>query len=277
MVQTDKGKILLVDDMMMHLEAAKIYLEKSGYEVFLALDTESAWTLINEEKPDVVLLDVILRGELGLDLLSRIRDHYPDMPVVIMTAFGNEEIAAAALRLGATDYIRKPVRYSYLYEVVDKAMETKREMEREESAVRTLQHAYEELQVSAESILYCLSTGVVAVDKNLRVWMINEKAEQFLGLNGREVMGRSWTEVLLPAKDVGFLQKTLESGRGFRLNEVEIPGNHGPKVFHVNTNLIHDRQSKIIGAVAVFDEVPAEPGPTSLGGNGIGRHDDGDS
>lgn len=277
MVQTDKGKILLVDDMMTHLEAAKIYLERSGYEVFLALDTESAWTLINEEKPDVVFLDVILRGELGLDLLSRIRDHYPDMPVVIMTAFGNEEIAAAALRLGATDYIRKPVRYSYLYEVVDKAMETKREMEREESAVRTLQHAYEELQVSAESILRCLSAGVVAVDKNLRVWMINEKAEQFLGLNGREVIGRSWTEVLPPAKDVGFLQKTLESGRGFRLNEFEIPGNHGPKVFHVNTNLIHDRQSKIIGAVAVFDEVPAEPGSTSLGGNGIGRHDDGDS
>lgn len=59
-MQSKKGKILVVDDMLIHLETAKLYLETSGYQVVCASDVKSAWRLVTEEEPDLILLDVIM-------------------------------------------------------------------------------------------------------------------------------------------------------------------------------------------------------------------------
>ncbi|WP_066639113.1 hybrid sensor histidine kinase/response regulator [Desulfolucanica intricata] len=249
-----KGKILIVDDMLMHLETAKLYLEMSGFDVFCASDTRSAWELLVDKNPDLVLLDVVMPGENGLEFLSKIHSHNPNMGVVIMTAFGSEDIAAMALKLGAMDYIRKPFKYSSLSTVVEKALAKQRQIKNQEMAVNTLKHAYEELQVSADSILQCMSAGVVAVDKNCFIRIINQRAAKLLGVENQNVIGRYYYEVF-PFFKNNLLKNTLENERGVRLYEVELQRGEDIKILSVNTDVVFDFNSNKIGAVVTFDDV----------------------
>ncbi|RYD06232.1 hypothetical protein N752_04905 [Desulforamulus aquiferis] len=65
--RTGWGKVLVVDDSVLHLETVKLYLEAGGFQVFCAANTGQAWSILQKEKPDLVLLDVIMPGENGLD------------------------------------------------------------------------------------------------------------------------------------------------------------------------------------------------------------------
>lgn len=248
-----RGKILVVDDMKMHGETVKPYLERSGYSVIHAIDTKTALSLMAGEKPDLVLLDVVLPGEDGLNLLSRLRELYPDTWVIIMTAYGSEDIASLALKHGAVDYIKKPFKYSNLTDIVEKALARQRQLKSEQRAVQTLQHAYEELHVSAESILQCLSSGVVAVDNCLRIRIINEKAEELLGRKNEEVFGKNFYDAFPGFKDLNLLKNTLGNERGCRHDDVELPGTG--RFLNINTAVIRDYHTRIIGAVAVFEDV----------------------
>ncbi|WP_066639903.1 hybrid sensor histidine kinase/response regulator [Desulfolucanica intricata] len=249
-----KGKVLIVDDMLMHLETAKLYLGMSGFEVFCVSDTKSAWEFLQKEKIDLVLLDVVLPGGDGLELLTKIHLQYPNTGVIIMTAFGSEDIAAMALKLGAMDYIKKPFKYSSLGEIVEKIISKKRQINIQEIEVKTLKDAYEELQVSAESILQCMSDGVVAVDKNLCIRIMNQKAERLLNVKKQNVTGRFFYDVFPHLKNIGLLHDTLKNERGLRLYEVEIPTATGVIYLNINTDVIFDFKGNKIGAVAVFDD-----------------------
>lgn len=250
-----KSRILVVDDMFLHLTTTKLYLEIFGYEVFYATDGPAAWQLIQQEKPDLILLDVVLPGETGLELLSRIRSDYPAIAVVIMTAHGSEEVAAAALKLGAVDYIRKPVKYSSLSQIVNQVLVKQKQAEHHELAVETLRHAYEVLDVSADSILQCLSSGVVAVDNQLKIRLINQKARELTGLGQEKVIGRLYHQVFPFFFTEQLLEKTLARGSGFRLYEVKLPGDNGITVLSINTDVVFDYHRQKIGAVLIFDDV----------------------
>lgn len=251
----ERGRILVVDDMELHLETAKMYLEIAGFEVYCAADGRTAWSMVKEKRPDVVLLDVMLPGENGLNLLSKIRTHYPSIEVIIITAFGSEDIAAAALKLGASDYIRKPFKYGNLGSVVGKSLARKRDAESREKAVESLKHAYEELQVSADTILQCMAAGVVAVDYNLLIRTINHRAECFFGVSGSEVVGKPCYDVFPFIRDTGLFERVIEEKQGERFDNFELPINGRSMIFAVDTDVLLDQRSNVIGAVAVFNDV----------------------
>lgn len=254
-MQSKKGKILVVDDMLIHLETAKLYLETSGYQVVCASDVKSAWRLVTEEEPDLILLDVIMPGESGLDLLSEIRSLCPNTSVVVMTSYGSEDIAATAFKLGATDYIKKPFKYSSLSRVIEKALAKQSQTKNKEMAVKSLEHAYENLRVSADSILQCMSAGVVAVDSSLYIRMVNQMASKLLGIQIQDMIGKHIYEVIPLFNSVNLIKNTLENEKGVRLHQVEVLGEDGAKLFNVNTDVISDFNGNKIGAVAVFDDI----------------------
>lgn len=248
------GKVLIVDDMIMHLETAKLYLEKSNIEVYTVADFNSAWSIIIGEQPDLVLLDVVLPGGSGLTLLQKIKENYPTMGVIMMTAFGSEDIVSRALKLGAADYIRKPFKYSALGTMVEEALEKQRALKRQELAVKTLKHAYEELQVSAESIFQCMSAGVLAVDNNLNIRMINDRAKDLLEIAENNIVGQQLYQVLPEFIQTSLLKQTIETEKAFQRHEVKI--NKGTeRVLSVNTDLILDYRKNKIGAVAVIEDI----------------------
>lgn len=108
------GRILVVDDEMNVIRLLEKFLISKEYEVFTAADGPTAVDKVKKLKPQIVLLDVLMPGMNGVDVLREIKEAEPDTSVIMVTAVGDEEIARDCLKLGAFDYITKPINLDYL-------------------------------------------------------------------------------------------------------------------------------------------------------------------
>ena len=117
--------VLIVDDEQSLARSAKAFLSDHGYEAEVAGTGEQALDLLATLQPDVVFADVRLPGMSGLDLLKRIHAFDPVIPVVMLTAYGSIEGAVEAVKLGAFDYVKKPVDLEELKLLADRARETR--------------------------------------------------------------------------------------------------------------------------------------------------------
>jgi two-component system, NtrC family, response regulator AtoC len=119
-----RATVLIVDDERTLARAVKAFLTEAGYEAEVAADGETALNLLQNLRPDVVFADVRLPGISGIDLLRRVHEFDPAIPVIIMTAYGTIEGAVEAVKLGAFDYMKKPVDLEELKLLADRARET---------------------------------------------------------------------------------------------------------------------------------------------------------
>ena len=117
--------VLIVDDEQSLARSAKAFLADHGYEAEVAGTGEQALELLAALQPDVVFADVRLPGMSGLDLLKRIRAFDPVIPVIMLTAYGSIAGAVEAVKLGAFDYVKKPVDLEELKLLADRARETR--------------------------------------------------------------------------------------------------------------------------------------------------------
>ncbi|RJG23731.1 response regulator YycF [Paenibacillus thiaminolyticus] len=101
------GKILVVDDEQPIADILKFNLEKEGYEVICAFDGGKAVELALSEKPDLILLDLMLPVKDGMDVCREIRQHL-HMPIIMLTAKDTELDKVLGLEMGADDYVTKP-------------------------------------------------------------------------------------------------------------------------------------------------------------------------
>ncbi|HXB27534.1 MAG TPA: sigma-54 dependent transcriptional regulator [Gemmatimonadaceae bacterium] len=113
--------VLIVDDERTLARSIKAFLTESGYNAEVAGTAEQALELLERLRPDVIFLDVRLPGMSGIELLQKIREFDPAVPVVIMTAFGTIEGAVDAVKRGAFDYLKKPVDLEELKLLADRA------------------------------------------------------------------------------------------------------------------------------------------------------------
>lgn len=116
-------RILVVDDEESVRWALRKALERANYRVDLAVDGPSGLKAAEDPGVDLALLDVRLPGRDGLDVLREIRKRRPDLPVIMMTAYGTLQVAVEAMKLGAYDYIGKPFDMDEVLLVVEKALE----------------------------------------------------------------------------------------------------------------------------------------------------------
>ena len=114
MKEIEMPRILVVDDEKVIVELLREFLSAKGYEVYTATDGLVALQRVKEVKPHVVLLDIIMPGLGGIDVLKEIKRIDPDIGVVMATAVVDEELAKRTLQLGAYDYIIKPFNLKYL-------------------------------------------------------------------------------------------------------------------------------------------------------------------
>jgi two-component system response regulator HydG len=121
-----KGRILVVDDEVNARNALTELLSEEGYAVESAADAFKALGKAAEFAPDLVLTDLKMPGMDGLQLLGRLHENDPDLPVIVMTAFGEVETAVKAMRTGARDYLSKPVNVAELSVVVARELDQRR-------------------------------------------------------------------------------------------------------------------------------------------------------
>ena len=115
--------ILVVDDEVNIRNALVTMLEKKGYRVYGAGTGEVALQYLEEARMDLVITDMRMPGISGIEFLRRLKGRWSDIEVVVMTAFGSIDTAVEAMRLGAYDYLTKPIDRERFGVVVEKALE----------------------------------------------------------------------------------------------------------------------------------------------------------
>lgn len=105
----ESSTVLIVDDDPRSLRLLKLSLKAEGYQVLEAESGPRALEHLEAGTIDLVLTDVRMPGMSGLELLAEIRSRYPPVSVVVMTAYGSEQVAVEAMKIGANDYLTKPI------------------------------------------------------------------------------------------------------------------------------------------------------------------------
>ena len=121
-------QVLVVDDEHSVRHVLSTYLTKRGYQVQTADSAESALEQLDQTPtPDVALVDIVLPGKNGLQLMSEIHQRHPETQVILITSQASVETAIGAIRRGAYDYLQKPFNsLEHMASVVQGAIETKR-------------------------------------------------------------------------------------------------------------------------------------------------------
>ncbi len=123
----NKAKILIADDEIRVREILSRKLTDSGYHCLTAPDGNSALKVMKAEPVDLVLLDIMMPGKSGSEVLEEIKLRYPDIAVIMITAIADVQTAISLMKMGAYDYIIKPVELNVLSLSLDRALE-KREL-----------------------------------------------------------------------------------------------------------------------------------------------------
>ncbi len=132
---SDRFRVLVIDDDPGVRDYMEALVSRQGYEVFAVADGEQALESLAETRPDLVTLDVVLPGMDGLATLGELKKRIPDVPVVMLSGHGQARNIVEAMRLGASDFLRKPFEVEELELAFQKALE-KRALKQEVQQLR---------------------------------------------------------------------------------------------------------------------------------------------
>ena len=118
-----KKRILIIDDEQPIRKMFRIIIERAGFEVFEADGCSNGMSILREvDGISVILLDVIMPGVTGIDCLSKIREEFGNIPVIMVTGVTNVDTTKEVMEKGAFDHIVKPVKKNDLLDVIGKAL-----------------------------------------------------------------------------------------------------------------------------------------------------------
>ena len=169
--------ILIVDDEESLRLTFEMFLKREGYRnIWTAASFEEAIETISHQPFDLIISDIVLGGEKGTELLRHIRETGISCPVVMITGFPNLETASEAVRLGAFDYISKPVNKETILKLVRQAL-AYWELELEKQSL-ILQN--EKYQHYLEAIFSSVEDAIIAVDNSCEILKLNRTAKKLL-------------------------------------------------------------------------------------------------
>ena len=146
-----KIKILIVDDEAIIRESLRDWLSDVGYHVLTAEDGPQALEIIEEERPGIVIADLVMPGMDGIELLKRAKEMSSNIEVIIITAYGSVPTAISAMREGAYDYIEKPFCPEKAEVLIEKLVEHQRLIEENISLHQKLDERYRFENIIAKS------------------------------------------------------------------------------------------------------------------------------
>jgi len=228
--KAERNAVIVVDDDPVVLMSASMLLSKSGFSVLAHDNAVEAMTKLKDNDVSAVLTDVMMPGLTGLELLDAIRSASPGIPVILMTAFADIDIAVEAIHRGAFDFIVKPLKPAVLSNAVKRAVE------------------YHRLTLFEKNYRQTLETAIRQKTRELA------DALKMLGNASREIIERLAgvaefrdTETGRHTKRIGLYSRLLATEMGLSTEDIETIG---------FASILHD-----IGKVGIPDSILLKPGP----------------
>ncbi|OQX20681.1 MAG: sigma-54-dependent Fis family transcriptional regulator [Desulfobulbaceae bacterium A2] len=251
-----QASILIVDDEESLRLTFQMFLQREGYGTVLSAETyDQALALIGSRRFDLVISDIIMAGSSGIDLLRRIRELGYECPVVMVTGYPNVESAAEAVRLGAFDYLAKPVKKSDLLRTARMALQ--QYFASQES--KQLQRENERYRQYLETVFRSVRDMIICIDPDGRIAQMNERAQDWLsacvsGICPGGHIGElpTWLDPL--RRDV---QLVLDSGEEVSEHRLELHHTDGSSpVLRLSVAPLRlAAQAELLGVVAVFRDI----------------------
>ncbi len=235
--------ILLVDDEEGIRFTLGRLLKKEGFAVDVAAGRVEAIASLQTVHYDLAFLDIMLAGESGIDLLRDIKTISPSTQVVMFTGYPQVESAAEAVRLGALDYITKPVRYETLIAITRHAL-----------SIKALRDERERNRANLDAIFRTVTDSIVMIDRDGRLAQFNATAERICGYRP-DLVGDNAADIALGCS--GECRKALletlrcNSPRELRRIECRTPSGN-TRIVSVTATPVTKSDGSINGAVAVI-------------------------
>ncbi|MFB9150547.1 nitrogen assimilation response regulator NtrX [Roseovarius ramblicola] len=239
--------ILIVDDERDIREVISDILGDEGYDTRLAANSDEAMAAIRSEPPGLLILDIWLKDSQmdGIDILKTVKRDHPDIPVIIISGHGNIEIAVAAIKQGAYDFIEKPFNIDQLLVVIRRGMETSR-LRRENQALRRRESTPSQMLGSSTAFRALLSQLDKVTRSNGRVMLTG------LSGTGKELAAR-YVHANSARAEAPFVTVNCAAVAAERMEEV-LFGHEGPE-----TGITQGLLEQANGGVVYLDEVADLP------------------
>ena len=237
-----KDRILVIDDEEGIRFTLEKFLVKEGYEVETAGDYDEAIQKVGQADFDLIFADILLGGMTGIDILRDIRGRNILCPVIMITGYPNIETATEAIRLGAFDYIPKPIQKEMLLHVAGLALQHKKVIDEKEKYRSNL-----------EAIFRSVKDGIITVDKDMQIVEVNEAAENLCHIS-RDMIGRTFTTIPqgCSGKCLETMVETIEKKQAVEISRFECrQRDRAEQVVTLTASPLLDRQGFFSGAVLV--------------------------
>jgi PAS domain S-box-containing protein len=248
-----KSSVLVVEDEDILRLTFEQFLIEENYEVYTASNYNDAKTILKAHTVDVVISDIILGGKTGISLLKYISEIGTDTHVIMITGDPNVETASEAVRLGAFDYLAKPVTGNDLVRVVRLAVRQKNLKEERDQYAASLESYRRDL----EAIFNGVNAGIIMVDHELKVRQMNGFAKNILNLK-IDSLGET-LPLLFPEGFAGVtqaIQTTVTTQNETNGVRVEYGKNMGDsKVLDITVSPIKEIESGKNGAVVILRDI----------------------
>ncbi len=242
-----KEKILVVDDEESIRFTFKDFLLSEGYEVETAVNFSEAKEKLSVGSYDLVFADILLGGKTGIDLLGYVREVSPRTPVVMVTGAPDMKTAMEAVRLGAFDYISKPVRQDMLLRVARLALEHRRLIEEKET-----------YRANLDAIFKGVQDGILSIDREFNLMEMNGAMERLCGYSKEALAGEgpACLDIIFKGRRPGELKEVFEKGASVVIDNLAVSGKKktGTTVTLTASPLL-DGEGAVAGAVLVFRDV----------------------
>lgn len=246
-------KILVVDDEESIRFTFNAFLSDAGYVVETAGSLEEALEKIESISFDAIFLDILLGRESGISALQVSRERQPNVPVIMATGAPEITTAAEAVRLGAFDYITKPIHQDELLRQAKLAVEHKMLVDQRE--------AY---QLRMAAVFQCVHEGIMIFDEEMKLLEINTAAEDILCCE-TSLLGLTPQEIGDYCPPMKMLQETIEArceGEIFHLESTD--GTGQPLVFGLTTAPLTSHDQRALGTVLVLRNETLSSDPVEL-------------
>jgi two-component system, NtrC family, response regulator HydG len=247
-------KILIVDDEENIRYTFREFLVREGYEVSTAEDVPSALKALGREPFDLAFVDILMGSRSGIEILQEVKKAGLRCPVVMITGQPDLDNTTASVRLGAFDFLVKPVLKETLLMTARIALKHKSLMDENEAIARERENYRRNL----EAIFRSVQDGVLSVDDRMRILMANDSVRLVCGIEPDAAIGKTLSEIAGTCQGAcaHVLEETLKGGKPVREYRVECgDARHPDRVVVLSSAPLIGPDGGSLGGVLVIRDI----------------------